>query len=127
MNYVTRRIGTHRVAQTLVSLTMVMFGRVATAQTPHVSANTGYVVPSPRLFLLYWDDDWNKHNPVRRGEIKTFVNSLITNGYLNWASAPASNAHRVRTLRSLAEADRSQAPYYHHCGRGRRSSESSFR
>jgi len=86
MNYVSRRIGTNRAAQTLVWLAMLLSGRMATAQTPHVSANSGYVVPSPRISLLYWDDAWNQHNPVGRGEIKTFVKSLISNGYLDWAS-----------------------------------------
>jgi hypothetical protein len=55
------------------------------AWSQQANQNTGYVVPSPRISLMYWHDDWNKHNPVARGQIRTFVRSLISNNYFSWA------------------------------------------
>src|SRR5947209_4140436 len=75
-------------ARGLIALlaTICLWG-VASAQTsPNASQNTGYVVPAPTIYLVYWHDDWNKNNPVKRGQIKTFVKSLVSNGYFNWAS-----------------------------------------
>jgi hypothetical protein len=59
---------------------------IVTAQTPHLNENTGYVVASPAISLILWDDDWNANNPVSRNQLKKFIESLVENAYLGGAS-----------------------------------------
>ncbi len=77
------------VAVAAVAAMVLVAAPSAFAGTPPnlLDRNLGFVLSHPRIHNVYWDSNWNAHNPqFPTGTLNTFTSRLTTNGYFAGAA-----------------------------------------
>jgi hypothetical protein len=72
----------------IAAVTLVMVPPALAGAPPNLlDRNLGFVLSHPRIHNVFWDSDWNTHNPqFPTGTLNTFTSRLTTNGYLGPAA-----------------------------------------
>ena len=72
----------------LVAVTLVHPATSHAGTAPNLlDSNFGWVLPHPKIHNVFWDDNWDAHNPAfTRASINHATAALVSGGYLNGAA-----------------------------------------